>query len=400
MVDIAERICNPPSRQELERRWALVREVLREHRCEALIIQAANNVNGTGGHFRWLTGVPVPSSYPQTVIFPADGLATVVMHGGFGERAQLDDRDVSAPGVGLRLFAPSFPGVDYCGPLDAQLVLSELRKAGYRRVGIVAAHNWYASMATGLFGAADAPEFVDLTPPIDVLKAWKSPEEIGFLRQTAAMQDAILAGVAERIKPGVKEFEVMAYAQYLGQTMGSEGGYFLGSSAPPGEPMSFRRRGEQGRELREGDVFYVQCENSGPGGLFTHVGRYFVLGKAPQLLQDMFGLALEAQDFTMTLLEPGRACAGIFDEYNAWMESRGQQPERRVHCHGQGYDVVEAPLIRQDETMVLGANTNIGFHPAITSGKQLFTCCDNIFVGEGGAIERLHKTPRAIVELN
>ena len=82
------------------------------------------------------------------------------------------------------------------------------------------------------------------------------------------------------------------------------------------------------------------------------------------------------------------------------MVRKGQKPERRVHCHGQGYDVVEPPLIRQDETMILGKNVNIGFHPAITHDKQLVTCCDNLFVGADGKVERLHKTPRTIVELN
>jgi len=399
MVNISERLCNPPSRGELERRWAGVREIMREERCDALILQAANNVNGTAGHFRWLTGVSVPSSYPQTLIFPLEGLSTVVMHGGFGERAELNDTDASAPGVGLRLFAPSFPGVNYCGPLDAELVADEVRKAGYRRIAILSRNTWYGSMALGLQSLASDLAFVDITPQVDILKANKSEEEQGFIRQTAAMQDDILAKIGAHIQPGMREFEVMAYAQYLGQLGGSEGGYYLGASSPPGQPIAFRRRTEQNRVLREGDVMYLQCESSGPGGLFTHIGRYFILGKAPQQLQDMFGLAIEAQDFTMTLLKPGTKCADIFDEYNSWMVSRGQKAERRVHCHGQGFDVVEPPLIRQDETMALGVNVNIGFHPAITQGRELVTCCDNLFVDAAGKVERVHKTPRTINEL-
>ena len=305
MVDISERLCHSISRGELERRWAAVRDIMREEKCDALLVQGANNFTGTAGHFRWLMGVPVASSYPQTAIFPREGLSTVVMHGGFGEMTAMNGADPSAPGVGLRLFAPSFPGVNYCGPLDAELIANELEKAGYRRVGVLSPNTWYASMTVGLQRLASKIQFVDLTPQVDVLKAIKSEEEQVLIRQTAAMQDAILERIGEHIRPGVKEFEVMAYAQYLGQLRGSEGGYFLGSSAPPGEPIAIRRRAEQGRELRDGDVFYLQCENSGHGGEFTHLGRYFVLGKAPQQLQDLFGLAVEAQDFTMELLRPG-----------------------------------------------------------------------------------------------
>ena len=46
------------------------------------------------------------------------------------------------------------------------------------------------------------------------------------------------------------------------------------------------------------------------------------------------------------------------------MRSRGLPEERRLHCHGQGYDVVERPLVRNDESMTIEANMNIGIHPS------------------------------------
>ncbi len=395
----SERFCHPVSRGELERRWAAVREIMREENCEALIVQGLNNFMGTGGHYRWLTGVSVATSYPSTLIFPLDGLSTAVAHGGFGERVEVNDTDPTAPGLGLRLFAPSFPGVNYCGQLDAELIVAELKRAGYRRIATLAPSIWLAGMALGLRQLAPEIELVDVTPQVDIVKAEKSAEELAALRATAALQDMIMEKIRDHIRPGMKDYEVMAYGQYLGQLMGAEGGYFLGSSAPPGEPTMVRRRIEQGRTIQEGDVLYFQCENNGPGGLFTHIGRYFVLGHAPQQLVDMFGMAVEAQDFTMSLLKPGTKCADIFEEYNRYMVARGSSPERRVHCHGQGYDVVEPPLIRQDETMILGRNVNMGFHPAITRGKLMVTCCDNLFVNAGGQVERLHQTAREIVEL-
>ena len=57
--------------------------------------------------------------------------------------------------------------------------------------------------------------------------------------------------------------------------------------------------------MRDGDVIYYQCENTGPGGMMTHVGRYYVLGKAPQELVDAFGTICEAQDNTVKMLQPG-----------------------------------------------------------------------------------------------
>ena len=98
--------------------------------------------------------------------------------------------------------------------------------------------------------------------------------------------------------------------------------------------------------MRDGDVIYYQCENTGPGGMMTHVGRYYVLGKAPQELVDAFGVICEAQDNTVRMLQPGASPKEIFAEHNAFMQKHGMHKEPRLHCHGQGYDVVERPLIR------------------------------------------------------
>lgn len=399
MAKANERICTPLPLTELQRRWAAVRAQMPAAKIEALVIQGANNLAGIGGYSRWFTGTSALTSYPQSVIFPLDGLMTLVTHGPFHDDTKLDGTDQAFPGVGRRLCTPMFPAVDYTGVYDVEIVAREIKKSGIRTLGLVGDHSMYYGFGSKLPELLAGLTIVDATPIVDPIKAVKSPEEISLIRRAAAMQDEILAKVRAHIRPGMKDFEVMAYGEYIGQLLGSETGYFLGSSAPPGQPASIRRRPEQGREIRTGDIFYFQAENTGPGGYFTHVGRFFVLGKAPQELVDAYGMAVEAQEFTLTLLRPGASCRDIFEEYNAYIRARGFSEERRLHCHGQGYDVVERPLIRGDETMALSANMNIGLHPVIASARMFVTVCDNFLIGAGGSIERLHKTPRAIVEI-
>jgi Xaa-Pro aminopeptidase len=398
MSGIDARLRDPVSRSELERRSALIRAEMREAGVDALIIQAANNLTGTAGHYRWMTGIAVASSYPQIMIIPREGLSTVVMHGDFDGVSQLDGKDVTLPSVGLRLTAPSFPACHYCGPYDAQLVAGEIRKNGYKRLGVVNPNPAFAGFFKVLNEELGHPAYTDLTPRIDEHKANKSGEEIEYIRRAAEMQDSILSDIKAHIKPGMTDNDVFAYGLYLGQIRGSETGYMLGSSAPVGQPTMIRRSGEHGRRIEEGDVMYFQCENTGPGGYFVHAGRYYVLGKAPQELQDMVGAMNEAQDFTVGLLEVGASCSAIFAEYNAYMRARGFPPERRIHCHGQGYDNVEPPLLREDETMVIKPNTNLGIHPAVARKDMFVTSCDNFLINRNG-VERLHKTPREIVEL-
>lgn len=124
-----------------------------------------------------------------------------------------------------------------------------------------------------------------------------------------------------------------------------------------------------------------------------------MLGKAPQELVDRWGDMVEAQDFTAGLLRDGADAAAIFREYNAYMAARGFSPEDRLHARSQGYDVVERPLIRQDETMPIGPNMNIGIHPRHGNERVFVTVCDNFLTLPNGMVERLLRSPRAIVEL-
>jgi Xaa-Pro aminopeptidase len=399
MSGINSRLRTPVSRKELERRWALIRAEMKEADVDAVIIQAANNLTGTAGHYRWMTGIAVASSYPQAMIIPRDGLSTVVMHGDFDGVSALDDKDPAFPGVGLRLTAPSFPACHYSGAYDADLVAGEIHKRGYRKLAVVNPNPAFAGFFKVLDEKLGHPAYTDLTARIDEHKANKSEEEIEYIRAAAQMQDSILSDIKAHIKPGMTDNEVFAYGLYLGQLRGSETGYMLGSSAPVGQPTMIRRSGEHGRRIEDGDVMYFQCENTGPGGYFVHAGRYYVLGKAPQQLQDLYGAMNEAQDFTVGLLQVGASCREIFKEYNAYMTARGFPPEGRIHCHGQGYDNVEPPLVRSDETMTLKPNTNMGIHPAVARKDMFVTSCDNFLINRQGAVERLHRAPREIVEL-
>ena len=99
------------------------------------------------------------------------------------------------------------------------------------------------------------------------------------------------------------------------------------------------------------------------------------------------------------MLEPGATCAEIFAEHNAFMQKRGMHKEPRLHCHGQGYDVVERPMVRHDEDMPLGTSMNIGLHPTFGNTRLFVTVCDNFLIGADGKIENLHNTPRKIFEL-
>lgn len=386
------------SQIEQERRWSILRDIMAAESLDAVICQSANNMTGIGGYLRWMSGHSASGSYPVTAILPAEGPLAFIRHGSFGGIVEPSEA-MSANGFGRVIQTPTFPAIEYSMGYDGQLAADEIRRAGYRRIGILGGAAMYYSVGAGLRQAlgSDA-ELVDITPQVDIEKAVKSPEEIELIRAAARMQDTLMERVADFIKPGLQDYEVTAFAQYTGQLLGSETGFFLGSSFVFGDgALPLRPRSEQGREIREGDVVFLLLENSGAGGMFTHMSRMISVGGPPPAeLQETFEKVLEARHFNLSQMEPGRQCADIFAEYNAYMRRNGYPEERRLHAHGQGLDVVERPLIRSDETMALAGGMNLGVHPFIFDDRKFVSCCDNYLLHDSGEMERLHQASEQI----
>jgi len=193
--------------------------------------------------------------------------------------------------------------------------------------------------------------------------------------------------------------DVTALAQYEGRLLGSEQGLFLGSSAPLGQASRFIDRHLQARTLKPGEHFTLLIENNGPGGFYTEIARTIVLGKASNELIDGFESMKEAQAHTLRLLKPGASCADVARSHDDYMRGRGLPAELRLYCHGQGYDLVERPLVRADETMNIDEHMNLAVHPGYETPSIFAVICDNYFIEAGGPGACLHKTPKQVFEV-
>jgi Xaa-Pro aminopeptidase len=189
----------------------------------------------------------------------------------------------------------------------------------------------------------------------------------------------------------------MAYAE--GWVRGSSQGIYLGGSAPMGKPSFLVGRHFQDRTLQKGDNLSFLVEVNGPGGYFTEVGRTIVLGKASQRLLDNFAAAKEAQDYSVSLLKPGIPCRKLAKAHDDYMAKRGLPKELRLYAHGQGYDMVERPLVRHDEPMTIEQGMCLAVHPNYAQDDLFVIVCDNYIVGANGS-ERIHKTESKVFEVD
>jgi hypothetical protein len=87
------------SRAEMERRWSLVRNYLRERGMDALI--AVSGEINLCGVVRWLTDAP-HGAYRIVVAFYVDDLMTVIEHGAAGQARTMDGASPQDSGVACR----------------------------------------------------------------------------------------------------------------------------------------------------------------------------------------------------------------------------------------------------------------------------------------------------------
>jgi Xaa-Pro aminopeptidase len=399
VLNASERVNHPLPTRELERRWALIRAAMEERGVDVLLAQANNDF--MGGYVKYLTDLPATNGYALTVVFPRDEPMTVIGQGAFGLDQRLPgEGDGIRRGVGRLMGVPSYASAHYSAGHEAELAAKALE--GYRgaTIGMLGT----AAISFALIdrlkqGPLSDAKFLDASDLVDPIKAVKSEDELAFVRRSAAAQDAAMEAAFAAIKPGMRELEVAAVAEHVGHELGSEQGLFLTYSAPAGSPGQIVNRHLQGRALLQGDQFSLLVENNGPGGFYCELGRTAVLGKATDEMQEQQAFVLEAQRFCLGLLKPGADPARIWIEYNQFMRENGRPEEKRVHFHGQGYDMVERPLIRFDETMPIDKNMYFALHPAFSTERTYSWACDNFLLDSAGAVERLHQLPQRIFEL-
>ena len=399
MNALSGRLQTPISTAELERRWAAVRAAMEREKIDVLLMQ--NNNDYMGGYVKYFTDLPATNGYPLTVVFPRDDLMTAVGMGPFGGDANpTANPDGIHRGVKQVLTTPSFASCHYTAAYDAELAARALAPYAGGTIGLVGTASLSFALVDYLQkGRFSNSRFVDAADMVDRIKAIKSAEERDLIRRAAAMQDGAMRAAFDAIEPGMRDRDVAAIAQCYSQRHGSETGIYLCASMPADAPSAFSQRHYQNRVIQEGDVIALLVEDSGPGGMYAELGRTCVVGKASAELKDEFAFAVEARKFNLGLLKPGTPCADIFAAYNDFMRKNGRPEERRLHCHGQGYDLVERPLIRSDEPMTIAQDMNIVVHPTYMRGHVLSWVCDNYLIEANGPSERLHRFPEAITEL-
>jgi Xaa-Pro aminopeptidase len=389
------------SRNERDRRWALVREGMKARGLEAIVLWGwptmwdfytanARYLCPVGGNAEFnvlifpLTGEP--TCFVQMPTFlegwrSAQDWVTDIRARG-GTWADSVAKRINELGLGNRQI-----GMDgLAGPLDPDGWLP---------------HSVYVRLKELLPEA----KLVDIGDMLEQIRAIKSAEEITVLERAARLGDLMLQGCRVFARPGVKECEV--YARML-EVMLANGGeeptLFLWACDPHPYPHPFRV--PTTRELERGDV--IICEiHPKYGGYFTHVERTFCLGEPEAKQREIYNGCVAAYERGLELFKPGAKISEAMEEVRKAIDDRGLAIcETGIHGHGLAsleYPRYRHHALKADQGaikaigdqfrpgMVFAFNIDL-FDPKWRNGETGCVFAETIHITETGA-RRMHGYP-------
>ena len=376
------------TKSELERRWKTVRHAMKEANLDFLIMQ--NYTGILGGYVKWFTDMSASNNYPFTLIFPRDDDMITIKHG------PRQIRGSTLPGIKTQINIPALPSFGFTNSFEAEVVVQELAQYRNCNIGLVGMGYINIAFYEYLTKHLNTTKLSNATDIVDTIKAVKSAEEISHIKEICSLQDEAFEHALTLVRPGRRDYEVLADIMHYCLLSGSEEANLAVGSAQPGTPTPSGGNGESGsRMIQEGDQVTILIETRGPSGYFAEIMRTVCLGKIPSELQEQYEVAQKAQKISLDLLRPGADPITIWESVNEYLRSTGYPEEKRLLSHGIGYDMMERPSVQIGETMKIRAGMSLAAHATVSTSKAFAAVCENHLVTESGNI-CLHKTPQKI----
>jgi Xaa-Pro dipeptidase len=321
------------SREEIERRYGLVRAAMDEHHLDAMLV-CGSEYTGFEGAVTYLSGFTIVHRYAY-VLLPREGEPTIVFPaearyvGEHGTSWIEDQVFVDRPGQWIG---------DRCAAL---------------RVGV---YGLDYVMAVRDFEATHLRvEFVPFDVEFDLARAVKSDEELDSVRDSVRINTAGFWAFLDAYEPGKTAAEVLAPAERLFVEEGC--GRLTMNMVLVGPEFVMARR-----DIVLGEFCIPSLEVAGPGGHWVEVSR--ALGKPNAEVERM----LEAyEEYFEAARSKLRAGATAHDAHRAVSKGFGDRGYRLGHVtgHSIGMTMIEHPKIGEGIDVELRENMVFSMHPHV-----------------------------------
>ena len=199
-----------------------------------------------------------------------------------------------------------------------------------------------------LLGGTPQATWLDASRLIEELRLIKSPREIAYTRQAAAVTDAMMQAAIDAAQAGVNEREVAAEA-HRAMILAGGGTPGFGPFIRPTPRLGQEHTTWQDRALVEGEGLLLEmaaCVNR----YHAPAGRFVSIGRPPPGTLEMEAICIEAFDRVVDAIRPGALAADVYRAWQSRVDEAGLAHYRRHHC---GYLV------------------GLGFPPSWTGGSMV-----------------------------
>lgn len=229
------------------------------------------------------------------------------------------------------------------------------------------------------------------------LRKVKDAFEIASIRKAAELTDVAAKTVAEVLKPGIREYEVAAEAEYAMRKLGSEGPPPTFDTIVASGPRSaFPHGGCTSKRVRRGELIQfdvgARCH-----GYAADLTRTFLIGKPTPKQKKIYEIVKDAQEKAFQTIRHGVKAKQVDAAARALIKKHGFGVNFPHGLgHGVGLEVHEPPTLNTVSKDILKTGNVVTDEPGIyILGYGGVRIEDTVLVKKDGA-ERLTKAPYAM----
>src|SRR6476469_10271770 len=331
------------SKQEYQRRYQSLRDKMREHKLDCVIVLGGPSHLSFGGGMQWLTGHWEWHAISSYVLVPLDGEPTLVFSMG-GTHAEACRRECANALTDVR---HSRSGK------SAEVMVERLKelKLERGRIGLVEIdrrHNDYlpVNQYNVLRKSLPDAELVFTKGFLHELVVVHSEEELRCVRKAGVLCERAMEAIVARAKPGVPEYELRAAAGAAILAGGGDIDFLIIGTTPMANPaMVFGNPRPSHRKLQKGDIVNMELA-AGYNGLSAQIGSPITLGPPTDMVRKFWDeITLPGYNKIVAEIAPGKNAKAMQDASRFFRDNGVQS--RPTQCHG--IDIVtDNPHITSD----------------------------------------------------
>lgn len=273
---------------------------------------------------------------------------------------------------------------------------SNVKNVGYEDQTIL--FNEYLELVKIKTAKSKEIDLVPISSAISSIRAVKTEEEIGFIRQAAQISDKAFLALQKKMKVGMTERDVLAELEYQMRLLGASGSAF-DTIVAFGEKTAFPHAHSGDVKLEKGELVLIDF-----GAKYNYycsdITRVLCVGEPIEKIKELHSVVYTAQEYALSAMRSGLTGREVDSFAREYIKSCGYG-KCFTHAlgHGLGLEIHEGPAVSANNYDELKENMVVTCEPGVyVEGLGGVRIEDTVLVKDNG-IELLNSVSKEIIIL-